>query len=136
MAEAVLRVALAGRDQRHREVLVGLDYGIAADINGDGLARLAGGKADRASGQSAAKVRGIGRVCAAAGQCIGRARGGGEIATAGDREGKRGATAVAFEFKRILRGNGQCGRWQNVIVLDCAGSSGGGDRGIGRSAER
>ncbi len=34
--------------ERYREVFIQLDGGIAADIDGDGLARLAGGKVDRA----------------------------------------------------------------------------------------
>ena len=64
------------RRQRDREALVRLDRGVAGDVDGDGLAGLPGGEADRARGQHAAGEVGRvgGRGAAAGHRPVGAAR--------------------------------------------------------------
>ena len=116
--------AIAGRAQRHREAFVGFDRGVARDIDGHDLARLADGKVNRTGRQGAAKVVGIGGIGAAAGDRITHAGGRRQIARAADGEGEGGVAAVALGFDRRQGGNRQFGRWQHVIVLDRAAGSG------------
>ena len=112
---AVRDRAIAGRAQRHREAFVGFDRGVARDIDGHDLARLAGGKVNRTGRQGAAKVVGIGGSRAAAGDRITHAGGGREIARAADGEGKGGVAAVAFGLDRRQGGDRQVGQRQNII---------------------
>ena len=109
VAAAVPMVVPAGVRQRDGEALVGLDRGVAGDVDGDGLAGLAGGEADACPGQHAAgEVGRVRRAAAAAGHRPGHAARPRRVARAGDGEGERRAAGITLRLAGVAAAIESC----------------------------
>ena len=103
------RRAASGVRKRDAKRLVRLDRGIAADMNGDRLRRLAGAERDLATRQQPTEIGRVRWVRADAADGEVDIRRATRISASRDRERKRSETVVAFRLVRTGCGDGQCG---------------------------